>query len=629
MSATFIIFSVVYWIVSVGLLVLASFSPSFSVFVLPFLVGVFFLLYISVWKYWRWIRGFDKLQRAIIRKNIWTWRFLPAIWETIRESLLHWRITKKNLLLGYMHRSLAFGWFLLIVVGAVQAKLAYPDGHPFWVAIFYNFFELDSRPVDFKHSVFFANLMDVLLIYVLSGLFLAMFKKVWSRPLGMKRTTRHTIMDRVTKLALWCIFPLRLISEGATSAQFGNGGFMTVALGNLFDSIGLADEAFEYSCWTLYSIALGTFFCLMPFSRYMHIFTEVFLIYFRQLGVRDSDKKTGYTMFELSACSRCGICIDGCPLNRQLEITNVQGVYMLQSVRNLELQRNADPIAENCLMCDRCVADCPVGLDLSVIRRQVRIKNKSAFDNKGGYGYLSNVQPFNSIGRIAYFGGCMSHLTPDITRAMETIFNAVGQKYWYMDRDETICCGRPLLQQGFENQAIELRRKNTELIVNSKATMLVTSCPICYQSFKKEYKLPIPVLHHTEYLKMLIDSGKLKLRKDDRKVTYHDPCELGRGCGIYDEPRNVLQATTTLLKTSEEREKSLCCGFNLGNTLLDIDQQTSIRNAARDNLLAPHPDRIVTACPMCKKAFQHADSVPVKDIAEIVAENIMDSNKRQ
>lgn len=299
---------------------------------------------------------------------------------------------------------------------------------------------------------------------------------------------------------------------------------------------------------------------------------------------------------------------------------------MLQSIRNLELQRNAEPIAENCLMCDRCVADCPVNLDLSVIRRQVRIKNKAAIDTKQGYSYLNDVQPFNAIGRIAYFGGCMSHLTPDITRSMETIFEAVGQKYWYMDKDQTICCGRPLLQQGFERQAFELRRKNTEMIVNSKATMLITSCPICYQSFKKEYHLSIPVMHHTEYIDMLVKSGRLKLRKDDRRVSYHDPCELGRGCGIYDEPRNVLRATTTLLKTDQEREKSLCCGFNLGNPLLDLEQQTRIRDAARDNLLAPHPDTIATACPMCKKAFTHADNIPVKDIAEIVAANIIEGS---
>ena len=622
-KTVFTIFSIVYWIIAGILLYVSYLSDFFKFYVYPFELGVFFLLYFSIWKYWRWIASFDKLQRAVIRKNIWSWRFLPAIWEAVRESLLHWRITKKHLLLGYMHRSLAFGWFLLIVVGAVQAVLAYPNGHAFWVAIFYNYFEAEIDPAKFPQAVFFANLMDALLLYVLSGLSLAMLKKVWSRPLGMKRTTRHTLMDRVAKFALWCIFPLRLLSESVTSAIHNNGGFLVSWLGSLLESIDFTGSILEYSCWMLYSIALGVFFSLMPFTRYMHIFTEVFLIYFRNLGVHDSDRKTGYTMFELSACSRCGICIDGCPLNRQLDITNVQGVYMLQSIRNLEQQRNQEPIAENCLMCDRCVADCPVGLDLSVIRRQVRIKNKAAIDTKDGYEYLKKVQPFNAMSRVVYFGGCMSHLTPAVTQAMETIFNAVGQKYWYMDKEETICCGRPLLQQGFENQASELRRKNSELIAGSKATLLVTSCPICYQSFKKEYKLSIPVMHHTEYLDMLIREGRLKLRKDDLRVAYHDPCELGRGCGIYDEPRNVLRAATTLLKTAEEREHSLCCGFNLGNTLLELDQQTKIRDAARDNLLAVRPDAIATACPMCKRAFQHAEDIQVRDIAEIVAANII------
>ena len=109
----------------------------FSIFVLPFCIGVVALLVISVVKYYNWIHGFDRKQQMLVRKNVLSWRFLPAIWEMFRECLLHWRITRHNVLLGYMHRSLAFGWFLLIVVGAVQAVVAYPDGHPFYVAIFF------------------------------------------------------------------------------------------------------------------------------------------------------------------------------------------------------------------------------------------------------------------------------------------------------------------------------------------------------------------------------------------------------------------------------------------------------------------------------------------------------------
>ena len=186
-----------------------------------------------------------------------------------------------------------------------------------------------------------------------------------------------------------------------------------------------------------------------------------------------------------------------------------------------------------------------------------------------------------------------------------------------------MCCGRPLLQQGLIRQADELRNLNKRLIAKSKATMLVTSCPICYQSFTQEYKLDIPVMHHTQYIDMLIKTGRIKVAKSDMRVTYHDPCELGRGCGVYDEPRRVLSAATTLLPTREEREKSLCCGYNLGNTHIETSQQQLIRDAALRNLTEPQPDRICTACPMCKKALNRANDLLVSDIAEIIAKQLI------
>ena len=600
----------------------------FSLFVIPFCLGVLALLVVSILKYRRWISQFDKLQQMLVRKGLLSWKILGAAWEAFREGLLHWRITKHNFLLGYMHRSLAFGWFLLIVVGAVQASLAYPNGHLPYVAIFFNFFEPRSETiVHFPQAQFYANLMDALLLYVLSGLILAMFKKVWSRPMGMRRTTKHNLTDRVAKAALWCIFPLRLMAEAHTSAIYGGGGFLVNALGELIASTRLDHPILEYQWWLCYSLALGTFFTLMPFTRYMHIFTEVFLIYFRKLGLRENNVRTGYTKFEMSACSRCGLCIDGCPINDPLGISNTQGVYLMQAVRNKDLFRRAEKMADQCLVCHRCSVDCPVGIDLEAIRRQVRINSRKKTDTGSGYDYLKTVRPFNALGRVAYFGGCMSHLTPGITESMERIFQASGTQYWYMDKDKTICCGRPLLQQGFESQARELRRKNTQLIKESGATLLVTSCPICYQSFTKEYNLPIEVMHHTQFIEQLLLSGKLRLQPQNQlRVTYHDPCELGRGSGIYDVPRRVLSHAAQLLPTRHEREQSLCCGFNLGNAVLSSEQQTQVRERARQNLLEPHPDMIATACPMCKKAFTHGTDTPVRDIAEIIADAIMGKN---
>ena len=94
-------------------------------FVIPFLIGTVLLFVIIIFKYVKWIRRFSDEQRKVIRRNWYSWKIIPAIWEMIREGLLHVRILKKNLLLGIMHQAFALGWFLLIVVGAIESRDAF------------------------------------------------------------------------------------------------------------------------------------------------------------------------------------------------------------------------------------------------------------------------------------------------------------------------------------------------------------------------------------------------------------------------------------------------------------------------------------------------------------------------
>jgi len=586
---------------------------NFDPLVIPFLTGTVFLLIVISVKYFNWIHKLDSNQAAAIKKNIFSIHTIQAINEIFHESLLHRKIYKKNTLLGYMHMSLAFGWFLMIVVGKIESLFYYGSFYDRpWLGIFFKYFA--RTPHHYFMIIPFSFIMDLLLLVTLSGVMLAILKRIRSRSLGIKKTTNHIVLDRIALTSLWWIFPLRLLAESTTAQLTGNGSFLTGSVGMLMAHLPL--EHIELPLWWAYSICIGIFFIAMPFSRYMHIPTEIILILLRNWGARAGEEQSGYTDIQLNTCSRCGICIDACPLDFAAQINNVQPVYFIRDTRYNHLTQE---VADNCLMCGRCVEACPVGLELTAIRQQVRKKAETPGNH---YFEYSKATENTKKVDIIYFAGCMSHLTPSIILSMKEIFAQAGISYWFMDEEKGLCCGRPLRQLGYLQQSKELVLKNTQLIHSSGAKMLVTSCPICYHSFKDEYSLDIPVIHHSEYIEMLMNEHKLDLTHSDLEMVYHDPCELGRNCGMYDSPRHVLNKIGNLTPVESEKGKSLCCGGSISNMAIEYDIQSKIRNNALEVLTASQPEVLVTACPLCKKTFGQNDKTKVKDIAEIVAENI-------
>jgi Fe-S oxidoreductase len=453
--------------------------------------------------------------------------------------------------------------------------------------------------------------MDFLLLFVLSGVALAMIKRFRSRWFGMKKTTRQSLPDQFALISLWAIFPLRLAAESLTAGTYQNGGFLTNGIGNLL-AVYLPVENMYYTFWWAYSIALGTFFVVLPFSRYMHIPTEILLIALRRAGLKTDESFTGFSWIEVNSCPRCGVCVDVCQLSSQAGIRTAPAVYLTRSIRNRRV--NADR-AFNCLVCGRCQEVCPVKIDISA----VRISQRHLFldNNNKNFSYL---EPYPvKKAEVAYFAGCMSHLTPTILRSMKKIFAAAGVQYSFIDENGSICCGRPLQLSGAHDSARELIRANRELILASGAKTLVTSCPICYKEFVEKYDLDIEILHHTQYINRLVKQGRLQMQQEDLKVVYHDPCELGRGCGVYEEPRELLGQFAHLKGSREEKEMGLCCGGSLGNIMLTIDQKDAIRTATMNVLMESGPDVLVTACPLCKKTFSKGSAAKVRDIAEMVA----------
>ena len=586
----------------------------FNLFVVPFMAGMVTLLILLAFRYSRWLSKLENDDWRKIGSNFFTIKTVYALREIFMESLIHRKVFKVNPLLGYMHMSLAFGWFLLIVVGKFETfyytgKLA----NEFYYPIFFRFFE--PTPHLSTALLIFNALMDLILLVVLSGIAVAILKRFRPGMTGMKKITKHSFGDRLALSSLWMIFPLRLLAESTTAGYSGNGSFLTQPLGNLL-ALFLPLQPVSMVFWWMYSIALGAFMVSIPFSRYMHIPTELLLILLRNWGLKTNDNFTGFSEIEVQSCSRCGICIDTCQMNFQGKNSTTQMVYFLRDYRYNQLQPD---LSDNCLLCGRCTQACPVGIDLTQ-QRVLQRKNRT-IQLPDSFKYLPVNQDIDKT-EVVYFAGCMSHLSPNISRSMEKIFKAARVNYLFMDRDGSVCCGRPLKLSGQFEAAKKLVENNRQQINASGAKTLVTSCPICYKSFKEDYHLKIRVLHHSEYLLELILQKKISVLPIGNLVVFHDPCELGRGSGIYEQPRTLLQKFTDLRPLSQERSDSLCCGGSLGNLSMDVEERCAIQKATADYLNSGNPEIIATSCPMCKKSIAQFSSAPVKDIAELVASNL-------
>ena len=593
----------------------------FAKFCIPFIIGTVFLFAVVLIKYLTWLRDLPKSDLKLIIRGIPTPRTLAAVWEVVCESLLHRRIFRVNPMLGYMHMSLAFGWFLLIAVGWIET-VAYLGLR--WVPLQGHVFFKYFVPLNgiTEHKPLFDFAMDALLLFVLSGVGLAWFKRMRSRALGMKRTTKHILFDRIALSALWCIFPVRLLAESITAAIYGGGSFLTGGIGSGLSSIMSVNTLtlLYEPIWWLYSIALGTFFVAMPFSRYMHIFTEIPLIFLRHYRLKPEDKEKSYDNFEVEACSRCGICIDPCQLQLQLGINDVQSVYFLRDRRYKMLQQK---IANNCLMCGRCEQTCPVGINLNTLRLNSRTSMRN-IPNEGRYNYLRGLDRSQGEGQVGYFAGCMTLLTPNTMTSMQRIFEAAHEKVWWADKEGGVCCGRPLRLTGETDSAQKMVDYNKALFAKHNITTLVTSCPICLRVLRDEYNLEgIEVLHHSEYILRLMRQGRLRVRySSELSFTYHDPCELGRGSGIYDEPRAVIEAIGQLLEPEHNRKNAFCCGSSVANTAINDAQQLTIAQHVAAELDSTGAETVVTACPQCKKAIVRGSKRQVMDLSEIVAQNL-------
>ena len=370
---------------------------------------------------------------------------------------------------------------------------------------------------------------------------------------------------------------------------------------------------------------------------------------------------------ELAVCVHCGYCMDYCPTRLDWLTSTPRGRIL--ATRELFLRRpraHRDFSAEyvsrlyQCTMCGRCGVDCSTdiksramwlgvrqhlaasGLVPDSLKEMVKLvdehRNIAARPNDQRANWLGRVKlPYDLKGKktapVVYFVGCVASffpMTQPSARAFAQILDKAGVDFAIAGGEEW-CCGFPLMVAGDKDTSRKLIQHNLDRMKDMGAQTIVMTCPGCYKVWKHEYediveeRHPFTVLHSTEFMARLLEQGKLNTGRLETKVTYHDPCDLGRNAGLYDEPRYILGKIPglELAELENNREYCNCCGS--GGDLLASNKDMSLAIAGRKvgEIMATGAATAVTACPSCIRAITMAKTaqkvkLDVLDIAEVV-----------
>jgi len=302
-------------------------------------------------------------------------------------------------------------------------------------------------------------------------------------------------------------------------------------------------------------------------------------------------------------CTNCGACVDRC-FNMWLCGEDFNPVVLTEVLRQESVRRGFGP-----------------GEKQAANLKKLREKHNPYGKEHGERLDCLEGRGVPAQAETAFFVGCTgSYVEQELARSTAAILEAAGEDFT-VTGDEW-CCGSYALRLGDTKQGEELARHNVEVWKNIGAKRVVTQCPGCYRTLLKDYDsmgidTGVEVLHITQYLAQLLDGGDIKLKQvgKGKKVTYHDPCHLGRHCGIYEEPRKVIGALGyELTEMPRNRETAWCCGAGGGvkSGYPDFALWTAkerIREAVDTGA-----DVLLTSCPFCELNLREAAQELGEDI---------------
>lgn len=361
-------------------------------------------------------------------------------------------------------------------------------------------------------------------------------------------------------------------------------------------------------------------------------------------------------------CLECGKCSSVCPVSRHNPAYSPR-TLVESALMGLDEVLVHDRELFSCLTCYSCSSKCPSDVDYPLFTQKMR----ALANNDGQNGDCAHSGMLHSIMRIManpaikpkrlewlpancrvsknseilFFVGCAPFFESmfddldfsplNISRSTLRVLNAAGIEPQVLAAEK--CCGHDLLWSGDTESFKNLAESNAAAIKEAGIKKIVFSCPECYRTFKEDYpkyvSLDCQLQHITEFLSEKINDG-LHLNAIKKKVTYHDPCRLGRHLGIYEPPRKVLQAIPgiELVEMVNSKQDSTCCGTSAWNNC-DASSK-AIRVERLSEAKATGADLLLTSCPKCQTHFRCAmvakgaekgtdTEIKVMDIIELVA----------
>jgi heterodisulfide reductase subunit D len=379
-------------------------------------------------------------------------------------------------------------------------------------------------------------------------------------------------------------------------------------------------------------------------------------------------------ILQLEACTNCFLCAEVCPTVSARQDGTLSGAYRLKALRRIlrsrswffrnllgqkrlteEELREFGETVYRCTLCGRCQEICPSGLRLRELWLSLRqdlvrsracpakmdllsahiSQSRNVFneDKAERAGWVEDLRPAPDQGyikdraEVVYFTGCVAAYFPvaqkiplalaEIFQKAQVDFTLLGEKEW--------CCGFPLLGAGRPEPLKNIIEHNIEAVRQKGARTVVFTCPSCYHLWREYYPFEGEIYHAVQYLRQLITSGRLALKELPLTVTYHDPCDLGRGSGEYEAPRRLIASIpgVRLKELENNRENCRCCGGGGNLEMIDSGLAADIAKAKIDEVLAAGAGAVVTACQQCLRTmFTHVRrnnlALEVMDITQLV-----------